>query len=66
MGLQVQTNAQFITTDQATGRVHQDVVAHRIAFRVEAFQNPQRAFMHMAGDTTLVFNAVIHIEFGQP
>ena len=66
MGLQVQTNAQFVTPHQATGRVHQDVVAHRIAFGVEAFQNPQWAFVQMAGDATLVFNAVIHIKFGQP
>jgi hypothetical protein len=41
-------------------------VAHRIPLGVEAFQNPQWAFMHMPGDATLVFNAVIHIEFGQP
>ena len=51
---------------QATGWVHQHVVADRIAFGVEALQDAQRALVQVADHAAIGFERVVQIESGQP
>jgi hypothetical protein len=55
MRLQLQIYVQFIPAHQSTGWVHQNVVAYRIAFGIQAFQNTKRAIVHMARNTMAFF-----------
>jgi hypothetical protein len=66
MRLQLQVYVQFISAHQATGRVHQNVVAHGVTLGIQALQNTKRAVMHMACNTMTFFYAVINVECGFP
>jgi hypothetical protein len=59
-------HVQQVAADQATGWVHQHVMADGIAFRVEALEDAQRALVAVAGDAALVFDQVVECEFSMP
>ena len=57
---------QGVAADQAARRVDQHVVTDCIALRVEALQNPQRAFVRVPRHSALPLKAVVEPKLGLP
>ena len=66
VGADLHADVQHVPADQAARRVHDHVVADRVALGVEALEDAQRAVVVVAQNGALGVEAVVEIQLGVP